>query len=167
MNTEFIVSLIGADRTGLIKQLIQKTHDLKGQWLSSKFSTLEGRFAALIKLSVPERHEQQLKDFFCSQDELTAQFNPAKETLSSHETTLKLNIEASDRFGLINEITDRLLSLGIIITHMKCNRIAVIDIGGSLLSTDITLNLPAETQPQEVINKLEKLADHAVITIIE
>ncbi|MEH6470461.1 MAG: ACT domain-containing protein [Halopseudomonas sp.] len=167
MNTEFIVSMIGTDRSGLIKQCMQATQDLEGLWLSSRFSNLDGQLAALIKLSVAEQNVQQLQQFFSALPDLTVQFSPSCGTVNSHETTLKLNIEARDRFGLINQITERLLSLGVIITDMKCNRISVIEIGGSLLSADITLHLPAETTPEQVLNKLDNLGDNAVVNVID
>ena len=167
MNSEFIVSLLGADRSGLIKHFMQATHDHNGQWLTSKFSNLEDQFAALIKISVPLENAQALQDWFFSQPGLTVIFNPANETLNHGQNLLKLNIEARDRFGLINQITDELLSLGVIITQMNCNRISVIEIGGSLLSIDLHLALPADMQPQELLSKLESQDDETVISIVE
>jgi glycine cleavage system regulatory protein len=167
MNVEFIVSLLGDDRKGLIPFLEEHTHEHRGQWRASKFSQLSGQFAAVIRINVPQEHEQSLKAFFSAQQDMAVRFGQVKKVIEESGKALKLNIEAKDQHGLINKITHRLDSLGVAITHLECRHIAVIDIGGSLLSIDISINLPENLSETALIGELESLGEHLVVTFNE
>lgn len=165
MNVEFIVSLLGDDREGLIPHLEQNTHNHQGQWLANKFSQIDGQFAALIKVSVPAQNEQTLKAFFNQQSGMTARFSPVPETTSDKGAALTLNIEATDQLGIINKITQQLESLGVTIDHLECRRISIIEIGASLLSIEAHIQLAQDLSPDELKRRLNDWGERFAIKV--
>ena len=96
---------------------------------------------------------------------MTARFGQPHQPPQNSGRSLTLKLEARDRLGLINSITEQLDSLGIEIKQMTCRRISVIEIGGNLLSININLILPNELSEAELSNKLEAVSEHIVVHI--
>jgi glycine cleavage system regulatory protein len=165
MNVEFIMSLLGADCEGLIRQLDQQTRDHGGHWLDSKFSQLDGQFSGLIRVSVAESRAGALREFFAAQPGLTVQFSMPAEMAAEQSRNLKLKIEARDKLGLINRITEHLLPLGVNITQLECRRISVIEAGSNMLSIDMELDIPATLEDAALVDSLDALEESMVVTL--
>ena len=65
MDTSFIITFIGDDRPGLVEELSSTISSLQGNWQESRLSQLAGKFAGLIRVSLPAdqgtKLEQALK----------------------------------------------------------------------------------------------------------
>ncbi len=53
MATSYIVTFIGDDRPGLVEQLSRAIENNGGNWHESRLSQLGGKFAGLIRVSLP------------------------------------------------------------------------------------------------------------------
>ena len=53
MSVSLVLTLIGEDRPGLVGLLSQTVAEHDGNWLESRMSRMAGRFAGILRASVP------------------------------------------------------------------------------------------------------------------
>ena len=61
VETCYIISFLGDDRPGLVKQVAQVVAENQGNWLDSQLSQLGGKFAGLILISLPSASGEDLE----------------------------------------------------------------------------------------------------------
>jgi glycine cleavage system regulatory protein len=60
MRATLVMTLIGPDRPGLVRQLSTVIADHAGNWLESRMAHLGGHFAGILRLEVPAENEANL-----------------------------------------------------------------------------------------------------------
>ena len=61
MNLSFIVTLVGADRPGLVNALAERAAANGANWLDSSMAHLAGKFAGIVRLDVAEADADRLE----------------------------------------------------------------------------------------------------------
>lgn len=164
MDAVFVVSFVGCDRLGLLKQLAQKTHELGGKWLISKVSYLEGQVAAVIKVQAPVTALAQAKSLFSDEASLKVIFSePAKSDPDG--VVIGLRVDAKDRPGLVNEISQLLDRESVKITDMECHRMGIAELGGSVFTANLKLALPDDANGDDIAAEIEALGADMVVTL--
>ncbi len=164
----FIVSFIGKAIPADIKRFAAITHDNDGKWLVSKINFIEEQVAALIKIQSPKQNIQKIKDVFTSQEGLIVQFDHGGPLLTKHQDSYHLRFDASDRFGIVNEITHLLDNQRIRVVDMNCQRIFISGENGintNLFSANLTLKLPDNMSITDVVHELESLSEDTRVII--
>ncbi|MCM2679399.1 glycine cleavage system protein R [Echinimonas agarilytica] len=157
MSGLFIVSLAGKDRPGLLQHLAHQTHSCDGKWLTSRVSYLEGHLAATIKVEVPLERETAVKDMFSHQEGLVCCFDDISQEATVCPMPLDLSIEANDRPGIVNDITNLLDQNGVRILNMENHRFHVTAVGMNMFSAKLKLSLPDHLSEDSLIEKLAEL----------
>ena len=57
----FVITVIGDDRPGLVGELAAVVSQHNGNWLESSMANLGGKFAGIVKLTVPASHAEPLR----------------------------------------------------------------------------------------------------------
>lgn len=164
----FIVSFIGKAVPADIKRFAAVTHDNGGKWLISKINFIDEQVAALIKIESPQENFQKIKDVFTAQKELTVLFDYGESLLTKHQENYHLRFDASDRFGIVNEITHLLDNQRIRVVDMNCQRIFISGEDGintNLFSANLTLKLPDNMSIIDVVHELESLSEDTRVII--
>ena len=162
MNSTFIVNFVGTATAATIKQLAAITHENEGKWLISKVNFIDNQVAAVIKIEVPQNNADMVKSAFQSHSELLVQVIDCEAQTNQEEQIYHVRLDANDRFGIVNEITQLLDGQGINILDMDCQRVFLATGGGvssSLFSSTIAIRLPAEIRIEDVIKELEALSE--------
>lgn len=60
MATYLVLTAIGDDRPGLVEQLALVVARNSGNWLESSMSQLAGKFAGILRVSVPDENVEKL-----------------------------------------------------------------------------------------------------------
>lgn len=122
MLKQLIVTLIGDDKSGLIKNLSHVVSEHKGNWLASNMSELAGQFAGILQISVEDEHYRELCEALSLIPGLTINFAEGKNQTVWQESP-SLIIHDNDRPGIINDIAQILtkhnIELKAISTHCK------------------------------------------------
>jgi len=159
MSTQFMVTVTGADRSGLVRQLAEKTHLRGGKWLDSKIVHLEGLFAGIIKIDIPDSAAQALKSELQALEGLQIVFAEPEMMEKVPLSTLILNIKATDRPGIISDITHLLMDNSVTVEHMECHRFDVSGISNTVFSANLVLSVPLDTDSKSLVEALEALGD--------
>ncbi|GAA5189100.1 glycine cleavage system protein R [Ferrimonas gelatinilytica] len=163
MNSQFIISVIGPDLPGILKQLTEVTHDRGGRWINSKICNMDGRFMALIKIDVPKEGQNALQSALQQLNDVEVTIHPLSPPPKHDAVSAAFRIDADDRPGLINDISQLMASHSINIDQLESHRLGVSDTGQSLFTAKLQVTLPAELDPASLARELEGLHEHIVV----
>ncbi len=163
MNSQFIISVIGPDLPGILKQLTEVTHDRGGRWMNSKISNMDGRFMALIKIDVPREEQNGLQSALQQLEEVEVTIHPLSPPPRHGTVNAAFRIDAQDQPGLLNDISQLMASHSINIEQLESHRLGVSDTGQNLFTAKLQVTLPTELDPASLARELEALNDHIVV----
>lgn len=168
MNSTFIVNFVGKATPATIKQLAAITHENDGKWLISKVNFIEDQVAAVVKVELPEKNEQLVKDAFTSHPDLLVQITDSDQHQHDIDTIYQLRLDSNDRAGIVNEITHVLDGQGINILDMDCQRVFIAGGGGvssSLFTASLSIRIPKQVDIKDVANELESLSEDTRVMV--
>ncbi len=162
MNVQIMVIVHGTEQAHLINTLSKATHELGGKWLNSKISRIDTYFAGLIKIEIASNNVDQLLDQFKA---LHINVETAKSDLRSQDKSKHfiLNINAKDRFGLVNDISEVLGENDVRIESMECHRFGVADIGGVVFTGEFKISAGDDFNKGELIKSLQAISKDLAI----
>lgn len=164
MNVAFMVSFAGADSSNLLANLAKFTHEHDGKWLSSKVSYLEGYVAANIKVSLPEENARIVKANFMGQAGLAVKIDDITTEYTAPSKPIKLTIKATDRPGLVSEITHLIQEFSADIEHIENHRLQVQSIGGTVFISELVLNIPESASIEVLFSEIKTIDPSIMIT---
>lgn len=168
MNKTFIVNFVGKASPSTIKSFAAATHDNGGKWLISKVNFIEDQVAAVIKINLPKENEQAVKAVFESNTDLLVQFVDSDTIEHNKDEIYQVRLDANDRAGIVNEITQVLDGQAIHILDMDCQRVFIAGGGGvssSLFTATLAIRLPEAVDIQDVTKELESLSEDTRVSL--
>ncbi|GAA5215062.1 glycine cleavage system protein R [Corallincola platygyrae] len=158
-----LVSLVGNSRPGLLKELVEHSHNIGATWLNSKVSYLGGQVSALIRVEVARDNAEKLHQIFETCEGIDVRFSDVAETNPDKSARLKFSVDAGDRPGLVSELTQLFDQQGIEVVDLESHRMGVTDLGLNMFTADITLNLPADVSQDAITSDIESISKGMVV----
>ena len=163
MNKYLIITVIGADRPGLVELLARTLVAHNANWLESRMANLAGRFAGMVEADVPE-----------------ANFEPLVEALEKLQADgLKVMVDGGlaepaedsfreaqlDRVGIVQEISSALARHGVSIEKLHTQSESASMSGETLFRARAELRVPNDLDMEALQQSLELLADELMVDI--
>lgn len=114
-NISLVLTAIGDDRPGLVEQLATAISRHQGNWLESSMSHLSGKFAGIVRVSVPGTQLEALKSALAEltglrvTSEACEPSEPSGPSASpgtaAHTRRLKFSLVGHDRIGIVREVS--------------------------------------------------------------
>ncbi len=169
MKRTLVLTLIGEDRPGLVELVSQVVADRQGLWLESQFSRLEGKFAGILRISVPEAHCDALEKALraLAGQGLRVMIEEGLQSTSESSYPLHLRFVGLDRRGVIAEISEVLhrYSVSILSLNSHC---APAPMGGeSLFHADFDVRVPVAVSYECLSEALEALTPDLIVDLDE
>ncbi len=168
MLTTFVMTVIGADRTGLVDSLARTVADQGGNWLESRMCHLGGQFAGLMRVEIEQAKADALRS---AVDALTAsglQIIIQSDDSVAAPTTGSLamvDLVGQDRPGLLREITGVFAKHGLNVEELESERSAAPLGGGTLFKANATVFVPESADLDTLGDDLEKIATDLMVDI--
>jgi glycine cleavage system regulatory protein len=105
MNSNLILTVIGDDRPGLVSELAAAISSHQGNWVDSAMSNLAGKFAGIVRVTVPQANEAALRGALAGLAGLTVTAESSGEKAASTGRRLKLSLVGHDRIGIVREVS--------------------------------------------------------------
>lgn len=106
MSVYLVLTVIGNDRPGLVGELSAVISQHQGNWLESSMSRLAGKFAGIVKVSVPEAHARPLQQALEDLSDLKVTLeSSAIGSESRGGRRLHLSLVGHDRIGIVREVS--------------------------------------------------------------
>ena len=168
MSVSLVMTVISPDRPGLVEALSQSVANHQGSWLESRMARLDGKFAGIVRVSVPENRVEALSQELRALEPEGMQVVIARsEAFGAGPAARRLRLEllGSDRPGIIREISAALASRGINVNELRTEVVSAPMSGELLFRASAELWIPP-TLDLEVLRKdLEALAHELMVDI--
>lgn len=173
MNTYLVLTVIGDDRPGLVEALAQAVADHDGNWLESNMSHLAGKFAGILRVSVPDDRADRL---IHALDELPASLriiiergDPADSAGSEDNNRslrlARLSIVGNDRPGIVREVSQALAAQQINVDQLDTECSSAPMSGETLFHARAVLRIPPGLSLEHLRAELEQIADDLIVDL--
>jgi glycine cleavage system regulatory protein len=166
--TDLVLTLIGADRPGLVEAVADVVAQSGGNWLESRMAHLAGKFAGILRIEVPTEKAQEV---LAALAELESRgLKVGGESASTSETTtggrsLDLELVGLDRPGIVREISQLLASSGANVEELATDRMSAAMSGEMLFVAKARVRLPSNADLATLRSALERLASDLMVEI--
>jgi len=168
MNTHLVLTVIGADRPGLVGSISEVVSRHGGNWLESRMAQLAGRFAGILRVAVAEDHADALSaDLAALQQHGLVVVVERGDPTPSAATRRHLRIEliGADHPGIVREIARALAERSINVAELETESQSAPMSGEPLFRAVANLQAPKDLSIDELREKLEELAQDLMVDI--
>jgi glycine cleavage system regulatory protein len=167
MRTSLVLTVIGADRPGIVEQLSDQVLAARANWEESRMARLAGKFAGLLRVSVDADQADRLTAGLraLSSADLTIVVERSGDVDAGRFRTLTLEIVGSDRPGIVRDIAHALAKQGVNIEELETEVTSAAMSGETLFRARAHLRLPETRTVGEIRDILEALADNLMVDL--
>ena len=167
-----MLSVIGADRAGLVDALAEVVADHGGSWDRSQMTELAGVFAGVVMVRIPAGRATAWRDALeplREQGLLDVTLRPAGASLEEVDTapTSAVTVVGADRPGIVHEVSHALAALGVGIVDLRTWTASAPMAGERLFHASAAVRLPGGVTTGDLTAALEALADDLMVDLGE
>ncbi len=168
MLTHLVMTIIGADRPGLVQLVASTLADHGGNWLESRMGHLGGQFAGIVRAEVEEDQAEELSQALQALDKaglrvIVHQTAGASDARAGTKATLEL--VGQDQVGLLRAVTAVLTKHDVNVEELASERVSAPMGGGILFQATISV-LGASPEVLDLVQAdLEKIASDLMVDL--
>lgn len=168
MASSLVLIVIGPDRPGLVDALSTTVAAHGANWLESRMAHLAGRFAGLLRVSVPDARSAELHVALHALEQeglrVLVETGEVPEP-DPDDRALALELVGLDRPGIIRDVSRALALRGVNVEELdtRCESAAMS--GETLFRAAAQLRVPATTSLEELRATLEKIAGELMVDL--
>ncbi len=163
-----MITVIGADRAGLVELLAGAIANHGGNWERSHLAELAGTFAGVVLVTVPDGGVDGLTaelEAVESTGLLHVSMTPAPAAAGSTGTNrLQLKLVGQDHIGIVHEISHALAARRVSIEELE-TAVVPAPMGGMLFEAEAMLAAPSDLPIDDVRIALEDLAQDLMVDL--
>ena len=168
MRTHLVFTFIGDDHPGLIEDVSKTVAAHDGNWLESEMCQLAGKFAGIIRVSVPDSQVSQLGHALQGLSDKGLKITVDQGGNSStvdQVSILALSIIGLDRPGILHEVTFALAKHAINVSRMSTELSNAPMTGEALFNVNARIELPESVDLHELQEQLDSIANELAVDI--
>jgi len=168
MLATLVMTVIGADRPGLVQLVAARVADHGGNWLESRMCHLGGQFAGILRVEVAAERVDELVGALQRLEEsglrviVHAEGGAAVKAAGSVAT---LEVVGQDRPGILRSVSGVLATHGVNVEELSSERVSAPMGGGTLFQAHATVLVPAAVNLAAVRADLEKIAADLMVDL--
>ena len=161
-----ILTVVGADRPGLVSALSQAVAARGGSWLESRMARLAGQFAGIVLVDAPEALLDDLPALEREGLRIVGQIAGAAGSAAAEAgERLALEVVGNDRPGIVRDVTRILADSGVNIEELTTDVEAGSFTGGMLFRATALLRAPTAAAVEAAREGLETLGNELMVDI--
>jgi glycine cleavage system regulatory protein len=178
MRTALVLTVIADDRPGIVEQVADRILTTGANWEESRMARLAGKFAGLLRVSVPSDRADELVSSLAAlrDDGLTIvvertvhQEHPGTAgtpgTLAPHSPQFLLALVGNDRPGIIRDISRVLARSGVNIDELETGTSSAPMSGETLFRASARVRVPSSVSLDALRAELEALAGELMVDL--
>jgi glycine cleavage system regulatory protein len=175
MLATLVMTVIGADRPGLVQLVAARVADHGGNWLESRMCRLGGQFAGILRVEVPqERRDELLEALHTLEAEglnviIHAEGGaPIARPAGGGEdggSLATIELVGNDRPGILRSISGVFAAHGLNVEDLESERVNAPMDGGVLFQARATVFVPPQVKLAAVRADLEKIAADLMVDL--
>jgi glycine cleavage system regulatory protein len=168
MKATLVLTLIGVDRPGLVKEISNVAAKHGANWEASRMARLGGRFAGLLQVTLePSRAEALRRELEALADHGLRVVVEESATAAPRSAfqTYKLELLGTDRIGITHRVAQTLAELGINVDELSTECTSAPISGGELFKLSATLACPPSVGLERLRAELERVENDLMVDI--
>lgn len=167
MIESLVMTVIGADRPGLVQMVAACVADHGGNWIESRMSRLGGRFAGIARVEVAAEKLPALKRALhgLEADGLRVVVETGASLAPVPGVSATLELVGNDRPGILRTVTHVLATHGVNVEELSSECVSAPMGGGDLFQARARVLVPATVKLEEVRRDLEKIAADLMVDL--
>ena len=166
--TSLVVSIVGADRQGIVSSLAERAQRFGANWAASRMTRLAGEFAGMVHLEVPRENADalatSLRDLASSGLQVVVARSDGAN-LSSTLRVVELELVGEDRLGIVSNLTKLLAGRGISIESIHTDIVRSGVSGKQTFKVEAHLLVPASVSVDALQQEVGSLAREMMLDI--
>ena len=166
------MTVIGADRPGLVQMVAARVADHGGNWLESRMCRLGGQFAGILRVEVPTERSDELIDALqhLEVDGLSVTIHAEgsvaqRDRDATKGTLVMVELVGTDRPGILRSVSGVFANHGVNVEELASERINTPMDGGVLFQARATVYVPTTVTLGTVRADLEKIAADLMVDL--
>jgi glycine cleavage system regulatory protein len=168
MSIFLVLTVIADDKPGIVEKLAATITDHNGNWLESRMAQMAGKFAGILRISIPEENSNHLVSALSALD--SKGLLVRVETPGAHDDTaanhsLSLSVVGNDRPGIVKEVSQALARIGVNVLELStsCNPAEMSAV--PLFRSEALISVPEGLADDDISDALEALSDDLMVEI--
>jgi len=166
MSAHLILTVIGDDRPGLVESLATAIATHQGNWLESSMSQLSGKFAGIVRVSLPAEQVGALKTSLAVLPGLrvTAEEADAAKPVVGNRR-LKLSLVGHDRAGIVREVAQVLARHAVNVEDLSTHTASAPMSADMLFHAIAELTAATDLDARALVADLERISNDLMVDI--
>jgi glycine cleavage system regulatory protein len=169
MRTDLVVTVVGADRPGLVEALAKAALAHDANWEGSRMVRLAGRFAGVVQLTVEAERvgalEHELAALQTQGLRLMIERGDPTGAGAADTTALRLELVGNDRPGILREIARALAARHVNVEELETECVSAPMSGDTLFKATARLRCAAGSDTDELRDVLEAIGDDLMVDV--
>ncbi|WP_193165277.1 glycine cleavage system protein R [Microbulbifer hainanensis] len=167
MQQHLVISLISDDKPGVVEKLSAVVADNGGNWEDSRMAHFAGKFAGILRVSVPSDACQGLRDALAALagEGYKLQIEEALAVAGGAMQTLQLKLVGNDRPGIVREIARALAARHINMEQLDTGYDSTPWSGEPLFTATCTIRVAEDMDLDGLRDELDEIADELGVEI--
>ena len=166
--TSLIVSLVGADRHGIVSSLAERAERFGANWAASRMTRIAGEFAGTVHFEVPRENADALANALKQLASSGLQVVIARSDgaiVPSTQRSVELELVGEDRVGIVSKLTRILAERGVSIENIHTEILRSGMSGKQTFRIGAHLLVPAKLSVEALRLELGALASEMMLDI--
>lgn len=167
MTVPLIITVIAADKPGLVESLAQTIKQHDGNWLDSRMARMGGQFAGILRVDIAADSVDPLRNQLqgLTSRGISIQLAVTGDADPAPQQQLYLSLVGNDRPGIVHEVSAILSRHGINVEHLE-TQVQPAPMSSELLfHARARLGLLPQTDTEALRADLESLADELMVEL--
>lgn len=167
MTANLVLTVIADDKPGIVETLSSTIADQGGNWLESRMAQLAGKFAGILRISVPSEQANTLMETLLKLDSqgILVRIEATTDTAEGNGQPLSIQVVGNDRSGIVKEISRALAVLGVNVLELTTKCTAAEMSAVPLFRSELLVSVPASLSTDDISDALEALSDDLMVEI--
>jgi len=168
MPINLVMTIMGADRPGLVQLVAARLADHGGNWLESRMGHLGGQFAGIVRAEVEaDRADELVKALHALEMDGLRVIVHTESAVAPAETGLAatLSVVGQDRPGILRAVSAVFTTHAINVEGLESERVSAPMGGGTLFQATIKVSAASAEALAEVQSDLERIATDLMVDL--
>ena len=175
MLATLVMTVIGADRPGLVQMVAARVADHGGNWLESRMCRLGGQFAGILRVEVAKERRDELVNALRTLEvdglrviihaEGGARTGDRGKETGDTGSLATVELVGNDRPGILRSVSGVFAAPGVNVEELSSERVNAPMDGGVLFQARATVFVPANVKLSAVRTDLEKIAADMMVDV--
>jgi glycine cleavage system regulatory protein len=163
-----VLTVIGADRPGLVEKVADLVARHQGNWLESRMCRLGGQFAGIVRIFTTTAQRAALTESLralASQGLKVEVYGDDSAAPAAPRALARIELVGQDRPGIVRQVAATLAARGVNVEELATECVSAPMSGETLFKAQAKLQLPDDCDLAALRNELEKIAGDLLVDI--